>query len=168
MNRSYLLGSVALGLFLTYGTSQPVKAQTESTTSSSGYTFKCIPSQNKKKVFQTITIDPDGKKIKNPLFIWKSQEFNPKGYTPERRCQAVTDRLNAAVAKVGGNPNKLKWTMGMINNLRVICNVNDTNLGCDSSNILITLTKGNRTGTSLLMAAMIKFSASGTQTAITD
>lgn len=167
MNRISSLGSIALGLLLISEISLPVKAQIESEASSPGYTFKCIP-QTQKEVFATVTVRPDSEIIDPPLIIWESQYFNAKGYTPKRRCEVVTDKLNTVIAAIGGNPANLRLTMGKINNLRVICYVNNTKLGCDSNNILITLSERNRTDSSLVMAGMIKFSVTGAGTALTD
>lgn len=166
MNKNWLANSTVFGLLLACGILLPVEAQTESTTSSTEYTFKCI--SRKAEVFETSTVRRDGT-IANPSFIvWKSQEFSAKGYTPKRRCEAVTDKLNAALAEVGGNPDNLRLTMGLINNLPVLCYVNKNKFGCDNSNVLVTLSRNNRGNSSLIVAGMVKFLVTGTGSAIVD
>lgn len=166
MNRNRLTKSAILGLLLAYGISIPVEAQIESTTSSPRYMFKCV--SRPRGVFATNTVSPDGTTINPSLIVWKSQEFSTKGYTPKRRCEVVTDKLNTLLSTTGGNSDNIQLTMGLINNLPVLCHVSNNKFGCDNSNILMSLSKQNRNNSSRIMAGMVQFLLTGKGSAIVD
>lgn len=137
-------------------------------------TFQCIPLKTHQSGarFGTISFKPNGEATL-PLLVWKTQEFSDSGYTPERRCYEVTDRLNRAVAQNNGQLGNLWLTMGMVNRLPVVCYVNNTNAGCDRSNVLFTLNKNNSSNPSKVMASLVSFSlgsntASGRNSAIEE
>lgn len=131
--------------------------------------FECIKLKNDQggARFATIALKANNEPT-SPLLLWKTQEFSESGYTPERRCYEVTDRLNRAVAQNGGNVGNLWLTIGMLNNLPVLCYVNNTNAGCDRSNVLFTLNKKNGTDPSKVIASLVNFSLSGRNTAIEE
>ncbi|MGK7944343.1 MAG: COP23 domain-containing protein [Microcystaceae cyanobacterium] len=68
-----------------------------------------------------------------PVFKWTSTYFQ-RSYTPERRCQEVSDRMNRFAAS-----NSLDYlTSGRVNRQPVIC----AGTNCSSSNVLVTLKPG--------------------------
>jgi hypothetical protein len=120
--------------------------------------FECIQLSNHqtKSKFATVPVLSDGTK-KTPLFLWKTQEFSQTGYTPKRRCQEVTDRLNAAATANGGIEN-LWLTVGRINHLGVLCYVNNTSSGCGRNNVLFTFNHNNDRDPAKIIAKMLNFS----------
>lgn len=64
-------------------------------------------------------------------------------YTPERRCQIVTDNLNRVVNNNGGRIDNLSFVLGKVRGSSVICLANSSSLGCNDSNMLFTLSARN-------------------------
>ncbi|MEI6065285.1 MAG: COP23 domain-containing protein, partial [Pseudanabaena sp. ELA748] len=70
-----------------------------------------------------------------PIIIWKSKTFTGSGWTPEKRCQEVSQRFENL-----RNKNSINYiTSGVINELSVICTVKAKNEACTSEGILFTL-----------------------------
>jgi hypothetical protein len=107
--------------------------------------------------FATFAVLPDGSKTVGALLNWRTEEFARAGYTPERRCHEVTNRLNIAVNNVGGQLSNLWLTFGRINGYTVLCYVNNTSLGCNSSNVLWTLNSENEATPNQVMAKLVNF-----------
>jgi Circadian oscillating protein COP23 len=131
--------------------------------------FKCVslvnhPSHSK---FATVAILPDGTEG-SPLFLWKTKEFSESGYTPEKRCYQVTDRLNKAVVSEGGNLGNLWLTVGKINRLGVLCYVNNTGTGCNNENVLFTFNRSNSKDPSSAIAKLLNISIKGSGNAIQE
>lgn len=134
------------------------------------YTFECIPLKNHQSgsPFATVAVKTGGD-VTSPLLLWKTQQFSESGYTPERRCYEVTNRLNHAVNQNDGNISNLWLTIGMINRrYTVLCYVNDTNSGCNRNNVLFTLNNKNKLDPSKVMASMVNFSVTGRGSAIQE
>jgi hypothetical protein len=69
------------------------------------------------------------------LIVWESKAFQASGFTPERRCNEVSDRLQMH-AKSG----KLRYiTTGMINNQKVICVADYIYSKCRPNGLILTL-----------------------------
>jgi parallel beta-helix repeat protein len=62
-------------------------------------------------------------------------------YTPQKRCQIVTDKLNNLVSQNGGRIDNLSFAIGQVGNSSVVCLTNSS--GCNSSNMLFTLSAKN-------------------------
>jgi hypothetical protein len=62
-------------------------------------TFECIKAGSG---YATIAVTEEGAKTE-PLITWNSQAMAGSGYTPQRRYNEVTGRLNTVVANVGGS-----------------------------------------------------------------
>jgi hypothetical protein len=77
-------------------------------------------------------------RITRSLITWNSQAFSHSGWTPEARCQAVTNRFNNAFA----SQSRLMLSTGTINNLGVICGLQGRDRRCSGDNTIITLTPG--------------------------
>jgi hypothetical protein len=166
--RTLLLSSVGFGLLLAPKSALSSEPTVEGMTSSPVDTFKCAAVEKNGVRFATIPSRPDSPTPDPPILLWASQEFSKSGYTPERRCKEVTRRLSTAIAEVGGNPADLRLTMGKINNLSVLCYVNQTEISCNSRNVLFTLSKRNQANPSRIMAEMLKFSVTGKGTSLME
>lgn len=84
-----------------------------------------------------VTVVSNGQ-VTRSLITWNSQAFSYSGYTPEVRCNAVTNRFNNAFA----SGSRLMLSTGTINNLGVICGLQGQERRCTSENTIITLTPG--------------------------
>lgn len=74
-----------------------------------------------------------------PMVVWKSLEFVDSGYTPMKRCNDVSDKLQNFYEM--GVLNHL--VPGYINEYPVICAVKERNQECvEESSILLTLSQG--------------------------
>lgn len=71
-----------------------------------------------------------------PWIYWTSNAFSGSGYTPERRCQEVSSRLET----YRRNRQLQFITVGRINNQRVICTASQVNGRCE--NLIYTLKAG--------------------------
>lgn len=94
---------------------------------------------------------------KTPLIHWRSQEFSSSGYTPERRCKQVTNKLNKIVFENGSRLSDLWLTMGQVGSYRVLCQVNSTRSGCNRNNLLMTLSYWNRRKPEEVIARLLSF-----------
>ncbi len=114
------------------------------------YNFECTPDNQTELAIYQARRNRQGeivgawKKAANrPLIQWTqtgSLEFGDK-YTPEVRCQAVTDRFNQHFMR-GGKPKMPPLSEGILNDMAVVCAAKAG--GCDSSNLLWTLRSNNR------------------------
>lgn len=115
-------------------------------------TFQCITSGSG---YATIAV-AGGKKT-NPLITYNNPVFSGSGFTPQRRCQEISERLETAVANNGGKLKGLLLTVGEVNGYDVICYVNNNQSGCNKSNLLMTLPSGTNPGKTL--ATLLNVSA---------
>lgn len=83
------------------------------------------------------------------------------GYTPERRCQAVTGRLNQALARNEGSLGRLLLTNGIVNNETVICALNPMETGCNPGNLLFTLKPENASRAGQILGQLLQISRQG-------
>ncbi|NEO51953.1 MAG: hypothetical protein F6K54_01910 [Okeania sp. SIO3B5] len=114
------------------------------------YKFDCTPENQTTLVVYQARRSRQGEIVtswkeatKRPLIQWTqtgSVEFGDK-YTPEVRCQAVTDRFNQHFLR-GGKPNMPPLSEGVINGAAVVCAAKAGS--CNSSNLLWTLRSNNR------------------------
>ncbi|MEM9772407.1 MAG: COP23 domain-containing protein, partial [Cyanobacteria bacterium P01_D01_bin.73] len=102
-------------------------------------TFQCEKVQG---YHATMAVQHSGQRA--PMIVWASQEFSDSGYTPERRCREVTQRLNQALEENGGRLQNLFLTVGPVNRHMVLCHVSNTRRGCNRNNVLFTLSQSNR------------------------
>lgn len=92
--------------------------------------------------YATVAIDSSGRSA--PMIAWASQEFSGSGYTPQRRCNEVTNRLNSVLRDNGNSLRNIYLTVGPVNRHVVLCHVGDTRSGCNSTNVLFTLSQRNQ------------------------
>ncbi len=119
-------------------------ALTSKPASAAPTTFQCITSGSG---YATIAV-AGGKKT-NPLITYNNPVFSGSGFTPQRRCQEISGRLETAVANNGGKLRGLLLTVGEVNGYDVICYVNNNQSGCNSRNLLMTLPPGTNPGETL-------------------
>ncbi len=115
---------------------------------SMGIIFGSLPVQAKAKDFicstqgkapTTVALMDNGKKI--PLIYWVSEDFSSDGWTPLRRCQAVSARFYEA------KENLRYLTTGVINGMNTICTALTIPGSCDK---LIYTLKNNQSPTKTL------------------
>ncbi|MEB3831799.1 COP23 domain-containing protein [Phormidium sp. CCY1219] len=113
--------------------------------------FQCQISTD--DLYVTLALRKNGA-VSDPMIVWKTEEFSSSGYTPERRCNEVTNRLNAILDENGGTLSGLYMTAGIVNGEAVLCAVNNTRSGCNSRNMLFTLNQDNRRNPSRMLRSI--------------
>ena len=126
-----------------------------------GTSFECKPlaGDASGSPFATYAVRSNGSLSPSPLLKWRTEQFSGAGYTPERRCYEVTNRLNVAVRQTGGSLASLFLTMGIRtdDSSPFICYVTGTSSGCNSSNILWTLSGENARNPAQVFAGLFSF-----------
>lgn len=135
----------------------PVSAQ-PSTPAATKTTFACV-----KKGEDPATIAVRGDIKTSPMIIWKDTIYGT--YTPQKRCEIVSQRLTKAVATSGKLKN-LNMTHGIINSLPVICYITRKGEKCNSNNILFSLKSNERGKEQAIVAGLLDFSKLGTSGAL--
>lgn len=93
--------------------------------------FKCISNNG---VPTTVAVMSSGKQI--PMIRWVSDRFTDSGWSPERRCQEVSERFTRLNDK-----GLLRYmTTGMMNGMNIICT--SLNRGDRCNTLLYTLKPG--------------------------
>jgi parallel beta-helix repeat protein len=131
-----------------------------STTYSDKVSFECA---QVKGGYVTMVQRDNAAVLPRVMINW-TRQVGPE-YTPERRCQIVTDNLNRVVNGNGGRIDNLSFIVGKVRGSSVVCLVNTGSLGCNESNILFTLSARNANNPREVinsLASNIGSSASGT------
>ncbi len=106
------------------------------------------------------------KRAKAPMITWQSNYFGPE-YTPEQRCQTVSNKLTTVVSANGGSIKELLLTTGRVGNYSVICYVDTTpEARCNNNNILFTLHGENAKNPGAALGKILRFSATGSGAAV--
>ncbi len=92
------------------------------------------------------------------MIIWKTNIFGPE-YTPETRCQTISQRLTRAVAQNGGSLRNLLLTTGRVSNYTVVCYVNTGAPHCNNRNTLFTLKPESAKDPGAALASLLRFGA---------
>ncbi len=100
----------------------PAKAQATS--------FSCGTSEGK---LATVARTPRGASV--PVIYWDSDYFSDSGYTPQARCQMVSQRFETF--RQAGTLDYL--TTGRMNNMPVICVASGVGRACAENGLLFTL-----------------------------
>ena len=100
------------------------------------------------------------------LISWQTNEFGAQ-FTPEKRCQIVSQKLQTAVNGAGGKLSNLNLTNGPVNNRQVICVVPTGSFTCTSTNMLFTLKRANERNAKAIIQNMTNFK-SGSSAIVED
>ncbi len=117
--------------------------------------FQCLTQSG---YYVTLAVKKDGV-LSDPVIVWKTEEFSGAGYTPERRCSEVTSRLNGLLSQNSGTLKGLYLTVGPVNGQPVLCAVNNTRAGCNTNNMLFTLSEKNRQNPTRVLESLSNISA---------
>jgi Circadian oscillating protein COP23 len=133
-------------------------APTTSAPASGNTTFSCI-SQSGGSI-ATVGQRPGGQPV--PLITWTpegSSNFGEK-YTPQDRCNIVTQKLNTVISANGGRLKNVKLTNGKVRRQSVICALSSSESGCkeDGSNVLFTLKPENAAKAGAILSQLIEIS----------
>jgi hypothetical protein len=101
----------------------------------------------------TLAITKDGNQV--PVIRWTSATFNDAGWSPQRRCEEVSDRFSKYLME--GRLNYI--TTGRMNGLPVICTARTGGGGCDG--LLYTLKPGQDASATLRSLLEIRVKARG-------
>lgn len=123
-------------------------------------TFICVRSGN-----GFATVAARGNQRSAPMITWQRQVSAE--YTPQERCQMVSQKLTKAVAANGGRLSNLLLTTGIIKNETVICYVN-SGASCDTSNTLFTLSPENAKNPGAALANLLRFGQRADYSAIRE
>jgi len=116
-------------------------------------TFRCVRDGD-----GFATIAQRGDRTTPPIITWNSTLGQ---YTPQERCNIVSQKLTAAVAQNAGKLKNLQLLTGAINNRAVICVVNNVQPLCNLSNVLFTLRPENARNSDEVLARLHNFSVKG-------
>ena len=101
-----------------------------------------------------------GKTSINPMIAWNTMHFG-YDYTPEKRCQIVSNKLTNAVANNGGRLKKLDLKTGevTVNNGQyvVVCAATAAQPKCNLNNMLFTLKPENAENPNKVLVQMLNF-----------
>ena len=121
-------------------------------------TFECRMKVNGNKK-EPITVARRGDRVTEPMITWRDESFGSK-YTPEKRCQIVSQRLTKAVA-ISGKLSNLDMTNGIVNSVPVICYITKKSEKCNSENILFSLKPEEKGQEKTIVAGLLNFSKLG-------
>jgi Circadian oscillating protein COP23 len=107
-----------------------------------GYSLPTTVFECRVKGKDFVTMAKRGNRLVGPMITWTDKSFGT--YTPQKRCQIVSQRLTKAVS-TSGTLNSLRLSNGMVNNKPVICFILKDGDKCNSENLLFTL-KSNEIG----------------------
>ena len=125
-------------------------------------TFHCTPMQGGSYA----TVAKRGDRQTPPMIVWTSTLGEFGQYTPQRRCEIVSDKFTQAVALNGGKLKSMLLTYGINNRQRVICYVNSPNGSCNSDNQLFTLRPADRGRERQILEKLVNFGIQGTGTPV--
>ena len=104
-------------------------------------------------------VQANGRLLRSPLIVWKTHYFGDD-YTPEQRCQSVSQRLTQVVAQNGGRLSNLRLSVGSAYGLTVVCYLNNAS-SCNQDNILFTLKPENARNAPGILARLANFGQFG-------
>ncbi|MEC4892453.1 MAG: COP23 domain-containing protein [Oscillatoria sp. PMC 1050.18] len=130
-------------------TEEPVNTELADTNTETTI-FNCVQQQG-----SWATIVQRGNVSSSPIISWQTVEFGEK-WTPEKRCQHVSEKLTQAVKNNGGELTNLELTYGDVDGYTVICLVKSQE-SCNSANQLFTLNEQNRANPALALKKLDNF-----------
>lgn len=114
--------------------------------------FKCIQQGSG----WATTVEKGNITTKSPLITWDTTEFGDN-YTPDKRCEIVSEKLTKAVANSGGKLDDVQLTVGLVNNRNVVCVIDNSSTECTSQNMLFTLSAQNSQTPREALATILRF-----------
>jgi Circadian oscillating protein COP23 len=100
---------------------------------------------------------------KASMLHWETNYFG-EIFTPEKRCQLVSARLQAAADRNGGTFKNLQFGSGILNRQTVICLLQSGDKNCTTRNILLTLKPENAQRPQAIIAKILIFAKNGSTT----
>jgi hypothetical protein len=100
---------------------------------------------------------------KASLFNWRTNYFGTE-YTPDKRCQQVSARLQAATDSNGGTLKGLQLGSGTLNSQAVVCVLGTGENSCTDRNLLFTLNPENAKRSQAVIAKILTFASDGSTT----
>lgn len=141
-------------VFSTLGLASGVKPLRAQSVSPITTTFHCITLGQ-----GYATIARRGAKQTPPMITWTKTTGG--GYTPQKRCNIVSERFTKAVAANGGKLGNLKLKVGTLNRNPILCYVRSKAESCDANNLILTLNSSDRGKEANLIADIKYFSING-------
>jgi Circadian oscillating protein COP23 len=97
------------------------------------------------------------------MFNWHTNYFGAE-YTPEKRCQIVSARIQSAADLNGGTLKGLQLGSGILNSKTVICILQTGENKCTDRNLLFTLKPENAKRSQAIIAKILIFAKNGSTT----
>ena len=94
------------------------------------------------------------------MVSWNYDGFG-REFTPEKRCQMVSERLQQAANSNGGTFKDLQLASGTVNSQAVICALQSNSNKCDRQNILFTLKPENARNPDAVIQKIFSFARDG-------
>jgi Circadian oscillating protein COP23 len=94
------------------------------------------------------------------MLTWSYDGFG-KEYTPEKRCQIVSERLQKAANANGGTFKGLQLASGTLNSQSVVCALKSNRSKCSSQNLLFTLKPENARNPEAIIKKIFDFAEDG-------
>jgi Circadian oscillating protein COP23 len=94
------------------------------------------------------------------MLTWNYNGFG-RDFTPEKRCQIVSERLQQAANINGGTFKDLQIATGTVNSQAVICALQSNSNKCTSKNLLFTLNPENARNPDAVIQRMFSFAQDG-------
>jgi Circadian oscillating protein COP23 len=94
------------------------------------------------------------------MLSWNYGGFGQE-YTPIKRCQIVSERLQQAANRNGGTFKDLQLASGTVNSLTVICALSAKSSNCDRQNMLFTLKPENSRNPDAIVQKIFSFAQDG-------
>jgi Circadian oscillating protein COP23 len=94
------------------------------------------------------------------MLSWNYDGFGSE-YTPAKRCQIVSERLQQAANRNGGTFKDLQLASGTVNSVTVICALSAKSSNCDRQNMLFTLKPENSRNPEAIIQKIFSFAQDG-------
>ena len=94
------------------------------------------------------------------MLTWNYSGFG-REFTPEKRCQIVSERLQQAANINGGTFKDLQIATGTVNSRAVICALQSNSNKCTRKNLLFTLNPENASNPDAVIQRMFSFAQDG-------
>jgi hypothetical protein len=121
-----------------------------------GTSFNCVAQKDGNYV--TVGQRPGGQPI--PVVVWTKEgsRYFGEEFSPQVRCDVVTQKINTAVSKNGGSLKNILVTNGVLNGHTVICALGGSDTACNSNNVLFTLKPENAKRVGAILGQLLQIS----------